>query len=460
MDSAIFDWESFKKVLNSGNVIPIIGKEFYVVDIPSEGKYNYPLYKYFSEVIYEECINDSSSDKKKIPKPSDRHNFSLVCQFYLETVKDSYHLINDILKRKFQQVRLSSSSPLKELATIESFKYFMTTAFDSCLFQAIKSVRRIKPEVFYLTIFEQNLLNQNYSDTPIAILHLFGCLYLGNLSISYTEKTMIETINKCIDSITNSDSTFPFCQLNRKKLLLLIDETDKWLFQYLINAFISKDYHKFDAFSVVVSDLMKSSETGYFGNLLRFLESQGKVEYFPGKSDEFINCLVKKIGKDDEGEATPSKKIPDDVFISFEKEDRPIARKLEEAFERANISVWLDEKKLRLGNEILGEIIHAINNCKIFIALTSIKTIEEKKEDGNEKYHIKEWRYAYQKREGDKAGSSDEKKWLKIVPVVIDDVKYIYKDFEDFYSYKISDDDKNFSLLIEKLRKILGNSDG
>lgn len=81
------------------------------------------------------------------------------------------------------------------------------------------------------------------------------------------------------------------------------------------------------------------------------------------------------------------------VFISYSHDDQNIADKIFRQFKSKYIDVWLDNNKLRQGDEFTIEIVEAINNSCCFIPIITNSANDQIM---TSRYYKKEWNYASQ----------------------------------------------------------------
>lgn len=429
--------------LKSNNVIPVIGRHLYRVDIDSNGKKNSSLYEYLAEVV--------SMGKS--------HKFPMACQKYLSKNTNSRIMLSDLLKKQLQNICLTDENSLHKLARIKSFDLFINTTYDNFLFKALKKVRIDPLHTFFYTTKQNNIDQKMPAINDSLIFHIFGNLMVkDNLYIAYTEGQMVDTILKYFKDIEN------FLSANLRLIQRMVDsyllfigcEYDDWLLQYLI-CLLSSNSYKNENFKLILGDNFKRTSKDLFQQLIRFLIKQKKVEFYRADDGKFVDMLFNEIKTRDPEEIIQPKDFPGSVFISFEGRDRPVAKELTGALQDAGIGVWLDQYNLRLGKKVKEEIIDAINKCTVFIPLTSKHTKKKVDKKKDLKYHIKEWEYAHSKYLTDKKEFNDDKKCINIIPVVLDSKENIDDLFKDFYCHVLQKEDTNWKYeeFIKKLKEIL-----
>ncbi len=65
-----------------------------------------------------------------------------------------------------------------------------------------------------------------------------------------------------------------------------------------------------------------------------------------------------------------------DIFISYSSKDRDQAEQLTELLASAGLSVWIDRAGIHAATQWSGEIVDAINECKVFVLLLSQNSID------------------------------------------------------------------------------------
>jgi TIR domain len=128
-----------------------------------------------------------------------------------------------------------------------------------------------------------------------------------------------------------------------------------------------------------------------------------------------------------------------DVFISYKREEQPVARKLANALEAEGWTVWWDPK-LRAGERFNDVIENALNEAKCVIVLWSERSVRSK-------YVIDEATYALDKD--------------KLVPVLIENVSLPFR-FKGVHTRKLLDwdgskDFSEFRKLVEDIAAIAGS---
>ena len=67
-----------------------------------------------------------------------------------------------------------------------------------------------------------------------------------------------------------------------------------------------------------------------------------------------------------------------DVFISYAREDKDLAREIAQRFSKQGLSVWLDVQSLKVGDSVTGELGNAINTSRYGVLLISKNYLSKK----------------------------------------------------------------------------------
>ena len=126
------------------------------------------------------------------------------------------------------------------------------------------------------------------------------------------------------------------------------------------------------------------------------------------------------------------------VFISHSSQDKPWVRRLVDDLERHGVSVWLDERRMRIGDSIVGEINRALRAADRLIIVLSRHSVASAWVDNELEYAL----MAEKKRSGG----------MRILPIRLDDCEIppllrgrLYADFSRDY-------DVAFGMLLDGLR--------
>lgn len=130
------------------------------------------------------------------------------------------------------------------------------------------------------------------------------------------------------------------------------------------------------------------------------------------------------------------------VFISYSSKDKPFATRLERALNIEGVAVWLDEKRLNVGDSIIQKLGTAINDSDFVVAVLSSASVKSS-------WVLKELSLAMTREQIEQKAC--------VLPVKIDDCEVpsflkdkLYADFTDI---------KNFQASFDRLLKTILNAD-
>lgn len=200
------------------------------------------------------------------------------------------------------------------------------------------------------------------------------------------------------------------------------------------------------ALDILVKSNDSISVAKHYNNIGVLYQAQGDLD----KALEFVFKALEIFEKNDDGVNTPLVnanigkiyqsmgdnesaeryfKRAGTAFISFEGRDRAEADRLARHLSEDGIAIWMDQRKLASGEELDEIIIKAIGQCPVFLPLISKNAAQLLTQAGQLKYHIMEWQWVYSR-----IMSGEDK---TIIPVKIDDTKWIYDRYENLFHLKV-----------------------
>ena len=422
--------------IKSKQVIPVIGQGLYRVNIASPGTEDCLLYDYLAEKITESCEGEVSFN------PKENHKFAKACFEYLRRSKNDYLELSYFLKETLQGIQLVRDNSVCRLARIKNINMFINTAYDNFLTDTIKEIRNISPKVVCYGRQEKDVktLDKDFfdcidnSNCPL-VYHLFG--NLDCIKPAYTEKDILETILTFQEDMKNPKNYLQQ-RLKSNSLLFIGCGYDDWLFRFFIRAVANKPYEKGSENQArnFVGEEFRKIKRDPFQELPRFLENHDAEIFRSTTKNNLIDLLVKEIEEKYPDEICSSPErisaqgSPLMVFISYEGKDKPSARCLAKNLSNDGINVWLDGREFKGGDDIDQKILNAINKCSAFIALVSKNSQQIQADENKLKYHIREWEHAF-------ANKISRAHDMTIIPVYIDDTKWVYDKFRNLFHFKI-----------------------
>jgi hypothetical protein len=428
-----FAWNKLLAHIRNRKVIPVIGLGLYRVEIESGGESGVLLYDYLAEHVLKKFNLKFELD------PDENHKFAKACLEFLKLKDKGYLELSNFLKETLVGLYLTLSNPLWKLARINNFNLFINTAYDDFLAKAIKTVRSTPTKVLSYTELERNLNIMDAACDPkhhskcTLVLHIFGKMKTC-ADPAYTEKDILETIIQFQNDMEKYNQNNLCLKLKSSNLLFIGCGYNDWLLRFFIRSVSNKPYgfHFEKKIYNFVGDNLFDNKRHPFKELPRFLTSYKTEIFHSPDGTDFVDLLFEKVEKDTSGEIeiiSPSA-FPGIVFISFEGTDRPAARGLADNLREDGIHVWLDERKIKGGDNVDGTIINAIDRCLAFIPLISRNSEQKINFKGKPKYHIQEWQQAYTRKKL-------KKNKVTIIPVTIDNTITSYDGFNGLYHYNI-----------------------
>ncbi len=415
-------WRQLLDCIGMGNVIPVIGQGAYWI-LNDRGD---------KVLLYKHLAHKLAKEMKSTLSDGTNHTFSKMVFCFLQKTND-YIGLKDFLSQHLDDLAPIPNGPLIKLAQIKPFSTFINTTYDHYLEAALNTVRSYPTKVFNHTHREKktNRISQaDISDSEALkvpkcslLLHLYGNLN-KNFPPSYTENDILETIVKLIEDMAQDTSNIFLQTLESKSLLFIGCGYDDWLYRLFLRTFRDKTTGKIP---IYVGDNFKVFQ---HCELIHFLKEHDSHIFSCGPDTDFVEELYKRMQKDRSHLIIPPEEFKETVFISFHRDDRRIARRLATQLRNDKIRVWLDEKEFGPGDEVDQTIISAIRKCDAFIPLVSTNTKKFDNDSENLNYHIREWERAFMEFT---AGNNPK----TIIPVIIDDTKWMYSPFRNKFNLKL-----------------------
>ncbi|MGE5342342.1 MAG: toll/interleukin-1 receptor domain-containing protein [Candidatus Omnitrophota bacterium] len=442
-----FKWDELLGRIGRQNVIPVLGPGLYWARTPDEG--DVLLYPYLAKHV---------AQKTGLSLCEGQTSFAAVVFHYLEQHPDDYLGVSDILRDILKTVIPVPESPLWKIARIRSFPLIITTTHDEFLEQVLAGVRDYPTTAVHYTVADKSRHGLNASlfqdlkeGKRSLVYHIYGTAE-HSVAPSYTEKDILETVVTLQKDIEMEPENPFFQELKNSSLLFIGCGYDDWLFRFFIRAMTNKPYEchsRSQSRSFIGDDF----EAFHCGGLPGFLKAHAAEVYYSGGNTGFVDELFHRLSEKYPQKVIEPDRFPRHVMISFHGKDRDAARQLATNLSADGIQAWLDERELRIGNEVNEEIIRAISRCAVFIPILSQNARELHSADGRSvKYHIREWEWGF----GQYTKGQNPR---RIMPVKIDDTAWMYGIFENLYYLSIPGGKRGegYFDLSEELRKYLGD---
>ena len=401
-------WDQLLQLISEHNVVPIVGRDLLRVHFEDQDVLLYPL-------IARRLADYLSLPSDNLPRGEELN--TVACR-YMERghrIEDVYSALKIIMPG---EETLSIPEPLKQLASIQPLKLFVTTTFDPLMKRALDQVRFSATPKTQVLSYTPNTIEDITSslrelDRPV-VYHLFGRLSAMPL-YAVTEEDTLEFLH-----MLQSESRQPrllLDELNRANLLILGCNFGNWLARFFLRS--ARRQRLLEARGS--TDYMVDSAVNADQSLVLFLRHfSARTKIYSGHSaSEFINELHQRWN-----ERIPADRSNDikwnstadgahtsgAVFLSYASEDRSAAIRMKDALEREGVDVFFDKHKLQAGDDYEQRLRTAISESSLFVLLISRNTLTEQR-----RFFRKEWKYALD--EAHKVAPTER----FILPVVIDD---------------------------------------
>jgi hypothetical protein len=400
-DTALF-WSQLLEFIAEGRVVPVVGQS--LLTLEHEGG-PVPLYSYLAERL---------AEKLRLPAselaPLTSLN-SIVCRYLAMRgdLEDIYPALKQIL---VDQDQLPIPAPLTKLASIEPFKLFVTTTFDSLLEYAINQVRfdgrRGTLSFAYSPETAGDLPCRVQDLTGPAVFHL-----LGKLSAVPQYAVSDEDTLEFVHSL-QSETRRPrivLDELNQRHLLIIGTSVSSWFARFFIR--LAKKERLFLARGK--TDVVADSAVREDPELVLFLQHfSTRTKIFPAGAAEFVDELHRRWHDRPHRpivEPPAFRMEPGSVFLSYASEDLRVAEGMKAALEGNGIAVWFDKSGLRGGEDFEALIKRNIEEASIFIPIISYHTLTPAR-----RFFRVEWDHAL--RVAVRASASQR----FIIPIALDDI--------------------------------------
>lgn len=409
IDSRI--WDDIITFIDSGRVIPVVGQG--VVTVGEDDELLMPL---LAKKLAAELDVDTNGASTSINE--------VVCRHLLNG--GQRHLIYSRLHQILVRENFTPGPTVRNLASLDPFKLFVSTTFDSLLQKALMTDDNVKIDVCSYSPKDAK------KDTPARIENLTNkTIYhiLGKSSPSDNfvvwEDDMMEFVlglhtdlnRTVVKNLSQdlADSRFHY-------LILGLNFSD-WLARFFLRATRQNsliDPHRMDYMADKIDGDSGSDLVMYFGSL------GNSLHILPCKPREFVSELSRRYNlsnsKPPESNTKNVKVLPPklktspaaaSIFLSYAREDQSAAFRLRDGLEEYGLKVWLDQTDLQTGSNYHHQLEDVIRTeCQFFISMISRNTEMQK-----EAYFHQERTWA-----ADRVGFFDEETRAEYYhPVLIDE---------------------------------------
>ena len=306
---------------------------------------------------------------------------------------------------------------LTQLASIDAFRLYVTTAFDPLLARSIDSARRGAAR----TRSYAYALHKRPDDLPAPIddirepvvYHLFGrSSAFSTLDYALTEEDTLEFM-QALRSRADAPETL-FAEMLTRSILIIGSGYSDWLTRFFLRVTRGRRLRESGPPSGWIAD------TSVHGDqpLVQFLRHFSGPTYriVPGEPREFVRELASRWAAHTASKAVairdpqePPPIDPESVFVSYARDDTDAVLRLVNALRAVGLPVWFDQNVFRGGEDFDRDITAEISRCSLFIPVLSRRALTVKR-----RYVFSEWKGAIK--------ISDQFLRTFIVPCAIDDV--------------------------------------
>jgi TIR domain/SIR2-like domain len=400
-------WERLLQAIESGKVVPILGRDALQVDT-GDGLRRY------DSLVAERLAASLGMPLEGLPAGFDLND--VVCRAAnFRGIMPASH--NTRIISILQSIKVPTPEVLTRLVRIPKLRLFVSLTFDTLLEEALLGARGRAPAVASFPA------STDHADFDPALLESHGSMVfqlLGRRSASaqfaVTEGQTLELLHKVMSS-TNRPTRL-IDQLRDSHLLLLGIGLPDWPARFLLRMarpgplWNDRDTDEILAGSAqegLPTFLHRFSPEHSLTSRISPLEFARELERrwferFPGD-----NGRREAAAGVDDAEEAPPEMATGAVFISYAREDRDAAFLLADRLNDAGVDVWVD-RRLSPGDAYRRVIERNIVNCGAFIALLSGAT-----QHTDPRWYRREWNLACKQNETYFGTGSNF-----IVPVIVD----------------------------------------
>ncbi len=403
-------WAQLLGYIEEGLVVPVIGSGLLNVSTP-QGSTSY--YSYLAAQVAERVGVSSAG----LPAGSELNQ--VACRYLAKGGQvDELYANLFMLSR---QETLPVPEAIIQLASIPTFRLFITTTFASFIERALNEVRfggTPGVEVLSYSLTKIQDLKGPIAENPRPVVYHL----LGKLSAIPDFAVTHEDILEFIHSLQSQERDPPnlYREVEDSSLLILGCRFNDWLARFFLRAWRRMRLSAGSKQPIFVADREISADT----NLIDFLNSFSRgTRIFPVAGPvEFVAELYRRWNElHPTPLATPAavpKSSPTNgnnpfVFVSYASEDRAAAGKINDALCNAGVDTFFDKEGLEGGENWETKLRETIRGCSLFLAVVSRNVLTSEP-----RFFRSEWRLALQRFEQSPAYYSARDVFL--LPVAID----------------------------------------
>lgn len=353
---------------------------------------------------------------QKLNKSPGNLNFR---EFVLENKTEPF--LQESIVNSFTEIIKENSlveEPLKKLARITDFNFFISTTFDKAFESILKSERGLKDdgivEIEYSNPYRvpkaYHDIEKKVKDGAPVVFKFLGSMTSRCCAI--TEEEILEYIF----SLKNENQLARFLNesVEGKNLLFIGNNFPNWLMRFFIRIITNEPYVMCKT-SKIIADNYAHKDL----NLSMFLE-HFKTQILALTDEEFNNAreFVNQLYSHwvNYKDVKIPKRYRGSVFLSFNHKDRDKIRDVWKELAANGIETWFDESELHSGDNHRQVITQKIKECDAFIPFLSKHSVDSP----NSYVYSVEWDLAMARR---KVREDDTTNHSFIHPIIIDDLQ-------------------------------------
>lgn len=393
-------------ILENELVIPVIGPQ--LSDVIYEGQV-----RKTSEVVNELLIQKLGIDPSALPARYSIDDIAATWRAKGGQTQQLHRKISSILSRADWE----PGPTLTQLASLNCFRFFVSTTFDLFLEKALNRVRfggessTVSMQYLNESSKEEDIpRGVEQSGHPI-VYHLFGTRSSGRYGV--TEADLLEYVSALLNDSTQPKRLFQL--LKSHHLLFLGTGFKGWLNRFFLRATRATNMTQ----SRSANDFLVDPEINQSADEVRFLANcSGDCRIYPqDQMGGFLDALQAEVGDynpvgtegtttlsipaSDEEDASgpPETSVIDlaeakadvgSIFLSYARDDSEATRRVYERLKQEGLDVWMDVHKLQSG-DWLKVIERNIKASWLFIPILS-KTMTS---DLSPRVFREEWKMAF-----------------------------------------------------------------
>ena len=425
------NWRQLLTEIKDRQVVPIIGPELLVSDADTGPRT-------FSRYLAEQLVERLELDTQELRE--DYELGDVVTEFLSEIRKNPTDFKRDDLYFEIRDLITNCSwpvpKPLKQLAAIGHFDFYISTTVDSFMETALNEVRFGGAEQTQAIAYT---LKSQVADIPDEVLTQGGTTlfqFFGKVNPLHDFAVTDEDILAYAHRLQGRDLRpyNVFDKLRSKHLLTLGCSFPGWLTRFFLAATKGEQLFADGARGLLVDNLSPNDK-----ELVMFLEGRKINVYTENNVVDFVDELHRRwteeyghepmvpapSSQQSESPASQGAKLavpaaqaampigpssPDAVFISYHSSDREVARTVAKSFEAAGVDVWFDREALLAGDDYRQKIEEGIEKCPFFVPIISKHSIVRER-----RFLYLEWNKAIDEAKFRPQGE------VFLLPIVIDD---------------------------------------